>query len=85
MKIFTRFELAQNKTDFDFKQNFQHPFGSLGGKTFQNDRDPDLNYFDELTIQNKETTFIMKLILKKRWCENQRFENSSVRRLKNQV
>ena len=45
--------MAPNNFEFDFKQMSFNPIESPDGKTFQDDRDPDLNYFE-----NKYTTYI---------------------------
>ena len=38
--------MAPNNFEFDFKQIYVNPFESPDVKIFQDDRDPDLNYFD---------------------------------------
>ena len=58
------FEMAPNNFDFDFKQIFLNPFESSGRKIFQDDRDPYLNYFDEINIPSKETTYINETDIK---------------------
>ena len=45
---------------------------------FQEDRDPDLNYFDEINIPTKETRYINETDRKNFLYETQRFENISV-------
>ena len=44
----------------------------------QDDRDPDLNYFNEINIQNKETKYLNKVRIKIFLCESKRFENISI-------
>ena len=51
--------MAPNNLEFDFKQISLNPFESPpDGKIFQNGRNPDLNYCDEINIPSKETTHI---------------------------
>ena len=40
--------------EFDFKQISFDPFESSDVKIFQDDRDPDLDYFDEINIPGKK-------------------------------
>ena len=77
-KSFRSFEMAPKNSEFDFKQIFFNPFESQDGKIYQDDRDPDLNYFDEINISSKETTYINKTDVKTFLYETQRFENVSV-------
>ena len=65
-------------TDTDFEQISFNPFESPDGKIFQDVRDPDLNYFDEINIPSKETTYINETDIKNFLYEAQRFENVSV-------
>ena len=49
--------MASNNFEFDFEQisfNSFKSFESPDGKTFHNDRDPNLNYLDEINIPSKE-------------------------------
>ena len=48
------FEMAPSNFDFDFKQIFFNPFESSDWKIFQDDRDPYLNYFDEINIASRK-------------------------------
>ena len=50
--------MAPNNFEFDFAQISFNTFESRDGNIFQDDRDPDLNYFDETNILSKETTYI---------------------------
>ena len=47
------FVMALNSFEFYFKQSSFNPFKSPDRKSFQDDRDPDLKYFDEINILNK--------------------------------
>ena len=69
--------MAPNNFEFDFEQFSFNPFESPDGKIFQDDRDPDLNYFDEIKIPSKETTYINET-QKNFLYETQGFENVSV-------
>ena len=60
------------------RQERANPLESLDGKIFQVDQDPDLNYFQEINIKSKETTYINETDIKSFLCEKQRFENVSV-------
>ena len=77
-KTFKSFEMAPNNFEFDFAQISFNTFESRDGNIFQDDRDPDLNYFDETNILSKETTYINETDMKNLICETQRFENVSV-------
>ena len=59
------FEVAPRNFEFDFEQISFNPFESQDGKVFQDDRDPDLNYFNEINISSKETTYINETNIKK--------------------
>ena len=72
------FEMAPNNFEFDFEQISFKPFECPGGKIFQNDRDPDLNCFDEINIPSKEATYLNETDIKNFLYETQRFENVSV-------
>ena len=50
--------MVPNSFEFDFEQISFNPLESADGKIFQNDRDPDLNYFHELNIPSKERIYI---------------------------
>ena len=63
-KNFTSFEIAPNYFEFDFEQISFNLFESQNGKIFQDDRDPDLNYFDEINNPSKETTYINEADIK---------------------
>ena len=56
-KIFMSFEVAPNNFEFDFEQISFNPFQSPDGKLFPDNRDPCLNYFDEINIPSKERTY----------------------------
>ena len=58
------FEMAPSNFDFDFKQIFFNPFESSDWNIFQDDRDPYLNYFDEINIASKEATYINETDIK---------------------
>ena len=64
-KSFMSFEVAPRNFEFDFEQISYNPFESQDGKVFQDDRDPDLNYFNEINISSKETTYINETNIKK--------------------
>ena len=70
--------MAPNNFEFDFAQISYNTFESRDGNIFQDDRDPDWNYFDETNILSKETTYINETDMKNLICETQRFENVSV-------
>ena len=72
------FEIAPNNFEFDFQQISFKPFESPDGKIFQDDRDLDLNYFNEINIPGKETTYLSETDRKSFLYEKQRFENVSV-------
>ena len=55
-----------------------NPFESSDGGIFQYNRDPDLNYFDEINIPSKGTTYMNETDMKNFLCETQRVENISV-------
>ena len=71
------FEMAPYNFQFDFRKISFNPFESSDGKFFQDDRDSDLNYFDEINIPSKETTNINGTDIKKFLYKTQRFENIS--------
>ena len=50
--------MTPNIFEFDFEQNFFNLLESPDGKIFSDDREPDLNYFDEINIPSKETRYI---------------------------
>ena len=52
------FEMVPNNFEFDFEQMSFNPFESTDENVFQDDRDPDLNYLDEINIPSKETTYL---------------------------
>ena len=58
------FEMPPNNFDFDFEQISFKPFESSDGKIFQDDRDPGLNYFHEINIPSKETTYLNETDIK---------------------
>ena len=72
------FEMAPKNSEFYFEQVSFNLFESKDGKIFQDDRNPDLNYFDEINISSKEATYINETDIKKFLYETQRFENLSV-------
>ena len=72
------FEMAPKNSEFDFEQFFFNPFESQDGKIFQDDRDPNLNYFDEINILSKETTYINDADIKNFLYKVQIFENICV-------
>ena len=57
-------EMVPKNSEFDFEQISFNPFESQDGKIFQNDRDLDLNYFHEINISGKETTYINETDIK---------------------
>ena len=75
---FMSFEMAPKNSEFDFEQFFFNPFESQDGKIFQDDRDPNLNYFDEINILSKETTYINDADIKNFLYKVQIFENICV-------
>ena len=46
------FEMAPKNSEFYFEQVSFNLFESKDGKIFQDDRNPDLNYFDEINISS---------------------------------
>ena len=72
------FEMAPNNFEFNFKEIPFNLFKSPDGKIFQDDRDPDLNYFDEINIPSKEMTYMNETNITNFLYETQRFENVSV-------
>ena len=58
------FVMVLNSFEFYFKQSSFNPFKSPDRKSFQDDRDPDLKYFNEINILNKETTYINETDIK---------------------
>ena len=71
------FEMAPNISELDFEQISFKPFESQDGKIFQNDRDPDINYSDEINIPSKETTYLNETDIKNFLYKTQRFQNVS--------
>ena len=71
-------EMAPKNFEFDFEQISFNLFESQDGKIFQDDRDPDLDYFDEINISSKEMAYINETDMKAFLYETQRFENVSV-------
>ena len=71
------FEMAPNICKLDFEQISFKPFESPDGKIFQNDRDPDINYFDEINIPSKEATYLNETDIKNILYKTQIFENVS--------
>ena len=71
------FEIAPKNSEFNFEQISFNPFESQDGKIFQDDRDPDLNCFDEINISSKKTTYINETDVNFLY-ETQRFQNVSV-------
>ena len=61
---FKSFEMAPKNSEFDFKEISFNRFEFQDGKIFQDDRDPDLNYFDERNISSKEATYINETDIK---------------------
>ena len=53
--------MAPNNFEFDFEQISFNPFESPDEKFFKDDRDPDLNYLDEINIPRRETTYTNKI------------------------
>ena len=58
------FYMAPNNFEFDCEQISFNPFESPDRKIFQDDRDPDLNYFDEINIPSKKATYINEAEMK---------------------
>ena len=77
-KSFMSFEIVSKNCEFDFEQISFNAFESQDAKIFQDDRDPDLNYFDEINISSKETTYIHETDIKIFPYETQRLEYLSV-------
>ena len=75
---FVSFEMAPNNFEFDFEQIYFNLSKSPNGKIFRDNRDPDLNYFDEINIPSKETTYINETDMKNVLYDTQRFGNVSV-------
>ena len=67
--------MAPNNFEFDFEQIYFNLSKSPNGKIFQDNRDPDLNYFDEINIPSEETTYINETDIKNVLYDTQRFEN----------
>ena len=72
------FEMVPHNFEFDFEQISFNPFESPDGKIFQDDRDPNLNYFHKINIPSKETIYLNETDIKNFLYETQRFENVSV-------
>ena len=70
--------MAPNNFEFDFEQIYFNLSKSPNGKIFRDNRDPDLNYFDEINIPSKETTYINETDMKNVLYDTQRFGNVSV-------
>ena len=70
--------MAPNYFEFNFEQFFFNLFESQDGKFFWDDRHPDLNYFDEIIIWSKKTTYTNETDISNFLHETQRFENVSV-------
>ena len=56
--------MGRNNSEFDFEQISFKPFESSDEKNFQDDRDPDINYFNEINIPSKETTYLNETDIK---------------------
>ena len=56
--------MAPKNPEFDFKEISFNPFEFQDGKIFRDDRDPDLNHFDEINISSKEATYINETDIK---------------------
>ena len=74
--------MAPNNSEFDFKQISFKPFESPDGKIFQDDRDPDINYFNEINIPSLQMTYLNETDMKNFLYKTQRFENVSVLHVK---
>ena len=72
------FEMAPKNSEFDLEQISFNPFESQDEKIFQDGRDLDLNYFDDINISSKETIYINETDIRNFIYETQRFENFSV-------
>ena len=70
--------MAPNNFEFDFEQIYFNLSKSPNGKIFRDNRDPDLNYFDEINIPSKETTYINETDIKIFLYETQRLKYISV-------
>ena len=72
------FEMAPNNSESHFEQISFKPFESPYGKIFQDDRDPDINYFNEVNIPSKKTTYLNEIDIKNFLHETQKLESVSV-------
>ena len=70
--------MAPNNFKLDFEQIYFNLFESPDGNIFQDERDSDLNYFDELSISSKETTYINQTDIKNFRNETQRLQDIPV-------
>ena len=73
--------------EFDFKQISFDPFESSDVKIFQDDRDPDLDYFDEINIPgkkriNKNQTDIKIFLHETQWFDSVSVLHVNTRELK---
>lgn len=65
--------MVPNSFEFDFEQISLNPVESPHRKIFQYDRHQDLNYFNEINISSKESTYINETDIKVVPNETQRF------------
>lgn len=65
--------MVPNSFEFDFEQISLNPVESRHRKIFQYDRHQDLNYFNEINISSKESTYINETDIKVVPNETQRF------------
>ena len=72
------FQKTFKSIKFDFEQISFDPFEFPDVKIFQDDRDPDLNYFDEINIPGKKRINKNETDIKIFLHEKQRFDNVSV-------
>ena len=56
--------MVPNSFEFDFEQISLNPVESRHRKIFQYDRHQDLNYFNEINIFSKESTYINETDIK---------------------
>ena len=74
-KHFISFEIAPNNFEFVFERISFNQFEYPDRKFFLDDRDPDFNYFNEINIPSKETTYVNDTNVRGFLYEAQRFEN----------
>ena len=78
IKFFISFQTVPNNFQLDLEQVSFNTFESSDGNFFLDNKDADLNYFDEINIPSKEKAHLNETDIKNLLYQTQRFENNSV-------